>query len=481
MADVAPASPPAASAAPPSPAAKVRLINKFAFGAGDFGPAVAASVIGYFLLIFFTDVAGLSPSLAGLVLLLTKAWDAVNDPIMGYLSDRVRTRWGRRRPWFLFGAIPFGLAFFLHWLVPPFGETGKFWYYLGVSLLFDTAFTIVNTPYTALTAEMTSDFDERTSLNSFRFAFSIGGQLFALVVHQMIVGSFGADVRGGYVAAGAILGLFASLPFFFAFWGTYERADAPQETELPFWEGMKTTFANVPFRYASGVYLCSWLATSIVQTVLAFYIQYWLRLSDYLLPILFGLQISSFVWLFIWSRLSQRLGKKGVYYRGIAVLIAVLLALFALPASAPFWLVLALALCAGVGTAVSILIPWSILPDVIELDELETGQRREGAFYGFFVLLQKLGVALGLFLIGQLLELTGYVSAQAGVASVEQPASALAALRWIIGPIPAALLAMGIVLMWRYPITKERHAATLAELERRRAAKVLGADPAPSH
>lgn len=468
--------------APVSPApAKVRLINKLAFGAGDFGPAIAASVIGYFLLIFFTDVAGLRPGLAGLVLLITKAWDAINDPIIGYLSDRVRTRWGRRRPWFLFGAIPFGLAFFLHWLVPPFSEAGKFWYYLGVSLLFDTMFTIVNTPYTALTAEMTSDFDERTSLNSFRFAFSIGGQLFAVVAHGAIVGAFGADIRGGYMAAGAVLGVMAALPFFFAFWGTYERHEAPQEQELPFWEGLKTTFANIPFRYASGVYLCSWLATSIVQTVLVFYLQYWLRIPDKLILILFGLQISSFAWLFIWSRLSQRLGKKGVYYRGIASLIVVLMSLFALPASAPFWLVLALALCAGVGTAVSILIPWSILPDVIELDELETGQRREGAYYGFFVLLQKLGVALGLFLIGQMLEVTGYVSAKAGAAAPsEQPASALAALRWIIGPIPALLLAVGLALMWRFPITKERHAATLAELERRRAAKALGPGPAPT-
>lgn len=114
---------------------------------------------------------------------------------MGYLSDRIRTRWGRRRPWFLFGAIPFGITFFLLWLVPNFGNSGKFWYYVIISLLLDTAFTVVNVPYTALTAEMTSDYDERTSLTSFRFTFSIIGGLIAAVAHPIIVDSFKPDIQ----------------------------------------------------------------------------------------------------------------------------------------------------------------------------------------------------------------------------------------------------------------------------------------------
>jgi len=120
-------------------------------------------------------------------LLINKIWDSVNDPIVGVISDRVHTRWGRRRPWFLFGAIPFGITFVLLFLVPPFDSTGRFWYYLIVSLMLDLAFTVVNVPYTALTPELTRDYDERTSLNSYRFAFSIGSGLLAAVLHPIIV------------------------------------------------------------------------------------------------------------------------------------------------------------------------------------------------------------------------------------------------------------------------------------------------------
>jgi GPH family glycoside/pentoside/hexuronide:cation symporter len=107
---------------------KVPLVTKFAFGAGDVGPATATAIMSFFMLYFFTDVARISPAIAGVILLINKIWDSVNDPIIGVLSDRVHTRWGRRRPWFLFGAIPFGITFVLLFLVPPFDSTGRFWY-----------------------------------------------------------------------------------------------------------------------------------------------------------------------------------------------------------------------------------------------------------------------------------------------------------------------------------------------------------------
>ena len=158
---------------------KVPLVTKFAFGAGDVGPATATGIMSFFMLYFFTDVARISPAVAGVILLINKIWDSINDPIIGVISDRVQTRWGRRRPWFLFGAIPFGVTFVLLFLVPPFNATGLFWYYLVVSFMLDLAFTVVNVPYTALTPELTHDYDERTSLNSYRFAFSIGSGLLA--------------------------------------------------------------------------------------------------------------------------------------------------------------------------------------------------------------------------------------------------------------------------------------------------------------
>ncbi|HYF66061.1 MAG TPA: MFS transporter [Herpetosiphonaceae bacterium] len=461
----------AATASPPSE--KVPLISKLAFGAGDVGPAIATAIMGFFLLFFLTNVAGLSPGLAGSILLAVKGWDAVNDPIVGFLSDRVRTRWGRRRPWFLFGAVPFGLFFFLLWIVPGESAGANAWYYFVVLLLLDTAFSVVNVPYTALTPEMTSDYDERTSLNSYRFAFSITAGLIAAVLHQPIVDAFKPDLRAGYMASAGIWAVAATLPFFFAFWGTYERNDAPTAAVLGFWEGLGVTLRNRAFRYAVVIYLLSWLVVQTVQVLIIYYTNFWLRNPGLTALVILCVQGSALVWLFVWSKLSQRWGKQGVYYRGMAVWIAVSLLLFAVQPDWPDWAVLLLGALAGVGVATAFLIPWSLLPDVVELDELETGQRREGAFYGFFVFLQKLGVGLGIFLVGQVLEWSGYVAPPDGVdpATVAQPESALTAIRWMIGPIPALVLLAGIVAVRLFPITREGHERTLRELEARRAAR----------
>jgi len=114
---------------------KLSPLIKLAFGVGDLGPAIVSGINGFFLNAFLLDVAGLRPAMAGTIFLIVKIWDAVNDPLLGSLSDRTRTRWGRRRPWLLFGAVPFGLFFFVQWLVPPLGDVAKFWYYLIIAVL----------------------------------------------------------------------------------------------------------------------------------------------------------------------------------------------------------------------------------------------------------------------------------------------------------------------------------------------------------
>jgi GPH family glycoside/pentoside/hexuronide:cation symporter len=427
--------------------------------------------MAFFMLYFFTDVARLDPGTAGVILLINKIWDSINDPIIGMISDRVHTRWGRRRPWFLFGAIPFGVTFVLLFLVPPLGASALFWYYLVVSLMLDLAFTIVNVPYTALTPELTRDYDERTSLNSYRFAFSIGSGLTAAVLHPIIVNALkptGGESLG-YVVSALIWASISAAAFVFAFWGTYERHTQEEEETIPFWEGLKITFGNRAFRYVTGIYLLSWLVVQTVSTIVIYYMTYWLRQPGLISIVILSVQGSALIWLFIWTKISKRVGKKGVYYRGMIFWIAVSFGLFIVQPAWPSWVIVLLGFLAGIGVATAYLVPWAMLPDVIELDELETGRRREGTFYGFFVLLQKAGLALGLFLVGQVLAWAGYITPPPGTTTpVEQPVSALTAIRLMIGPIPAVILAAGIVLVYLFPITKEGHEKTLAELARRK-------------
>ncbi|MFZ1396625.1 MAG: MFS transporter [Candidatus Promineifilaceae bacterium] len=453
---------PALGSTEPTP--KLSFGRKLAFGIGDLGPALVASIQGFFLNAFLLDIAGIRPAAAGIIFLIVKIWDSVNDPIIGRLTDRTNTRWGRRRPWLLFGAIPFGLAWFLQWLVPDLSSTGLFWYYLVVALLLDTGFTAVNVPYTALTPELSQDYDERTSLNSFRFSFSILGGLAALVIHSVLIDSF-PSVTQGYAISAAVMGGIIVLSNFITFAFTEEShfKEAAEEDDPGFVEGVKIALRNRPFLYVVAIYLMSWLCIQFVQANMLLYVRYWVGGEDRFIQLAFALQVSAFVFLLMWSKLSQKWGKQKVYYVGMSFWIFVEIAIFFVQPG-QFNLVLGLAVLAGVGVSVGYLIPWSMLPDVVELDELETGQRREGIYYGFFVFLQKLGISLGLALSNFALEAAGYINAEDLSNLPEQPTAVLTALRIFVSFVPAVILLLSFPIVRRYPITREKHAEILAAI-----------------
>lgn len=448
---------------------KLPWYTKLAFGAGDLGPAMVTSISGFFLLNFLINVAGLDPGPAGTLLLVVKIWDSINDPVVGWLTDKTKSDMGRRRPWVLFGAVPFGLFFFLHWIVPPLDVSARFWYYLVIALLLDTAFTVVNVPYTALTAELSLDYDERTSLTSFRFSFSILGAMISAFVHAQIIGAFKNDPYTGNALSAGIWAVVSVIGFMAVFFGVRERGTSVQQEEGPgFFEGLRIAFSNRAFILVTIIYLFSWLAIQFVQNNLFIYARDWIGVDAGQFGfLLLAIQGSAFLWILIWARVSERIGKKNVYYLGGAIFMAVLLDLFFVQPG-QVTMVFVLGLVAGAGLAVGYLVPWSMLPDVIELDELQTGQRREGVFYGFFVLLQKLGLSLGLFISGWVLEVAGYIKAVPGQTDPVQSENVLLALRVLVGPAGAAILLLSFVAVYLYPITKAKHAEIMKQLEAKR-------------
>lgn len=466
MADTSISSTPAAaSPTTTQPSEKLSFATKLAYGAGDLSPGIATIILSFFQLFFLSTVAGLNIGVAGTILLAAKVWDAISDPFMGWLSDRTRSRMGRRRPWLLYGAVPFGLVFFLQWLIPPFGEVGLIIYYVVMVVLMSTVFTIVAVPYTALTPELTQDYDERTTLNSFRFAFSIGGSLAGLILHQTIVGLF-PDQQTGYLVAGLVMGIIFVPPFLWCFAGVRENhVVSVTENSLSIGKQIRLGLKNVPYLFVMGIYLCSWLAVQVTASVLPFYITFWLQEPDIQLAMIAAVQGSALVFLFVWNAISARIGKQAIFYIGGGVWIVVQALLFFLQPGQTT-LAFVLAVVAGVGVAVAYLVPWSMLPDVMEYDELRTGQRREGFFYGFMVFAQKTGLGLGLFLVGQVLAFQGFnETLDVG----QQPDSALLAIRFMIGPMPTVLLIIGMVLVRFYPITREKYREIQAELAARRA------------
>lgn len=479
-------SPSDASIVPTPKSQKLSLGTKMAYGAGDMGAGITATLLAFSLLIFLTNVAGLDPALAGRVLLIGKIWDAVNDPLVGVLSDRTRSRWGRRHSWMIFSAIPFGVFFFLQWIVPNFStdpeanQVALFWYYAIVSILFNMAFTGVNLPYTALTAELTQDYNERTSLNSFRFAFSIGGSLIALALGQVLFNVI-PDPKQQYLILALICTVLSVLPMYWCIWGTTdptstkglrnaaaERGGAPVEEmeSIPFLEQIKIAFSNRPFLYVVGIYLFSWLAFQLTAAIIPYFLINWMRQDSYFTAALL-VQAVALVMLFVWNAVSKRVGKRAVYFMGMILWILAQGGLFFLPPD-QVGLMYVLFAMAGVGIATAYLVPWSMLPDVIELDELTTGQRREGIFYAFMVLLQKIGLAVGLWLVGEALKISGFLTAESGQPIPEQPASALLAIRLVVGPLPTVFLLCGLVLAYFYPITQAVHAEILLKLKERK-------------
>ncbi|MBD0364031.1 MAG: MFS transporter, partial [Coleofasciculus sp. C3-bin4] len=314
---------------------KLSLSTKLAYGAGDAGAAITANILAFYLPIFLTDVAGLEAGLAAGVLLIGKIWDAVNDPLVGVLSDRTQNRrWGRRLSWMLYGAIPFGITFFLQWLVPPFNSNvntnqwGLFWYYVLVAILFNTFYTAVNLPYTALTPELTQDYDERTTLNSFRFAFSIGSSILSVIFFGIIAALFPNNRQLQYLIVALGCTVLSVLTLYWCIWGIKNRVlaveakmpIAEQPVTLPFLEQLKIVFNNRPFLYVIGIYLCSWLGVQVTAAIIPYFVLRWMGESDSVVALLIvAVQGTAFVTLFVWSAVSKRVGKKAVYFMGMTL------------------------------------------------------------------------------------------------------------------------------------------------------------------
>jgi GPH family glycoside/pentoside/hexuronide:cation symporter len=457
---------------------KLSLGTKLAYGAGDLGPAITTNLLTFFLLPFFTNVAGLSPGTAGSILALSKLWDAVNDPIVGILSDRTHTRWGRRRPWILLGAIPFGITFAAQWLVPfPDQPNALFWYYILVAVVFNSFYTVVNLPYTALTPELTQDYDERTQLNNVRFAFSIGGSLVSAILYPKVLTVLGgkgvcsegeSGVYGVYALSGILWALVSTLPLFWCGLGVKERYQSAENQVISLLEQFRIAFRNRAYVFLIGLYLCSWLALQSIATIIPYYVTFWMDLpTEWVGNVILAVQGTAFVMLFVWSQISTRLGKRAVFALGMILWVLAQVGLSLLQPGQ--WVgMLFLGILAGIGVSTAYLIPWSMIPDVIELDELETGQRREGVFYGFMVLLQKTGLAVGLYLVGSILDRSGFISSVPCQDVPTQPESALVAIRWMIGPLPAIVLGISLILVYLYPITRHRYTEILAQLQDRR-------------
>ena len=443
---------------------KLSVKNKIMYGAGDIGFSLTSTILGVYFLFFLIEVVGLRPGIAAIPILVGKIWDFVNDPIFGHLSDRTRTRWGRRRPYLLFGALPLAFTFTMLWYKPGYESTAALVAYYSVAyIIFEASATMLYMPYFALTPELTSDYDERTSLTSYRMFFSILGSLLAFTVPSIIVGKFTPENAPKVLLMGAVFGLISALPMFLTFFGTKEREDLVELEKPTLLESIKSVWKNVPFRYGLGIFLATWISVDILQSSLLFYVKFVVQREEQNEIIMAMIFVVAMFALPIWEWVSKRWSKRYAYMFGIAFWAVVQLALVMMTPSTPLAIILILCALAGIGVSAAHVLPWAILPDAIEWYEFKTGERHEGMFYSITTLARKITSAGTVPLIGLVLEYTGY---QANLAV--QSATAVQGIKMVIGPIPIVLLCVGILIAYKYPLDRDDFLTIVNKINERR-------------
>jgi GPH family glycoside/pentoside/hexuronide:cation symporter len=452
---------------------KLPFWTKVIYGSGDLGFSMNNSIIAAFFPIFMMDVIGLTPALVAIILFVGRSWDYVNDPIIGYLSDRTRSRWGRRRPFLLFGAVPFALSFILLWLSPNFSQTGLIIYYSLGYVVYEALATTVYMPYFALTPELTEDYDERTKLISYRMFFNILGSLTAYIFPMMVIGSMIPENTQRVMLMAVIAGAIAATPLIGVFLGTREKKEFIPEEKPRFIPSLKAAYKNRPFVFAAGIYLLTWMTMLVVETNLLLYIKYIVQREGQSSIIMASIFVTAILALPLWNWAAKHWSKRLAYIIGVSFWAVVMMALIMVNAQTPFWVVLVLCVLAGIGVSAAQVLPWAIIPDAIEWDEWKTYERHEGVFYSLITLMGKMANSIAVPLSLMVLEVTGY---RAGAAV--QPESALTGIRLVIGPIPAGLLTGGIIFAIFYPLSRQQHHKIVEELRQRREARKRKPKPA---
>ncbi|MDY6876777.1 MAG: MFS transporter [Chloroflexota bacterium] len=441
---------------------------KIAYGVGNLGQALFFNTVQTFLIFFYTDVVRLDPGLVGLAFAISYGvWNAINDPLVGLLSDRTRTRWGRRIPYIALGWPLTFILFVLIWS-PPLGgspltdpsNTGIFIYFAVVIALFDLAYTGVSVAYTAIFPEAFEDLGERTEVSIYRQVAAMVGTALGMAVMPIVVGAlserFGA--LGGWTGAGLILGLVGGGAFGFSLLGSRERKEVSEEEALPLTAAFKETFTNRSFLAFVGANLMICYVWSWLSAMVPFFTKYAIGAEEEQMSLIFvGMFVTSMAFYPLWRKIALRLGSK----RTLALAVT-LFVVFMLPVLFVADLPQAFVMMLFVGAANSgiTLVRDIVLSDVIDEDELRTGRRREGSYFGVNAFIERLVMVLIGGSTSLVLGLSGYDAELA-----TQPPSVALGIRLGMGLLPVVALVVFLAALRFYPLGKEQVVALRDRLE----------------
>lgn len=426
------------------------------YALGSVGTGIYNTVPGLLLLFYMTNTLGIPASWAALAIFVPKLWDVVTDPWMGSISDRVQTRWGRRRPWLLLGGLTLPPCFALLFMTPDFGSsTAAFAWVTGFYVLCATFYTVFSIPYISMPAEMTEDYHETTTLMAYRMSALTIGVLVSGALAPMLVKS-GGEGRAGYATMATVVAVVLGVAMIGTFFGT---ARAPQraapEQAVPFWRSFGEALRVRPFAILVVGYFFQHAGVGAVLAVVPYFATYVLRGDQLTLTIMFVCLVGpAFLAMPMWVAVSRRIGKKAGFIASMLLFGAFGASLW-LASPSNLVLVYLQVMLMGVGWAGTELFPFSMLPDVIAHDRETSGQPREGVFTGIWMALDKGSLALGALIAGLVLDGSGFIESEAGQV-VEQPQSALTGILIGTALLPALAVVLSLPFVSRYALARER-------------------------
>jgi len=446
------------------------LGKKIAYAAPAFTLAVVGIPVYVYIPKFYTDVVGVHIGMLGFILLAVRLFDAVTDPLLGYLTDRTRTPFGRRRPYIALGSLALAVTLYLLFNPPKASPAFETWWF-GVCIFSLFLFwTTVVVPYESLGPELTFDYHERTGLFGLRDGAMLAGTLIAasspLIVSQALGLSQDAEgERLKYFWIAAIYGPMLILCSWWCVLAIQERSGIEHQAGKPLLQGLHAVAQNKPFLLLLASYTIAAFGSNLPATLILYYVEYVLgsNQADLFLALYF---VTGIVFLPAWVLLSRRIGKKWAWIASMAMNTGSFVGVFFLgPGDAPLYGVLVF--LSGIGLGATIALPSAMQADVIDYDELLTGERREGQYIGLWSISKKLAAALGVGVSLSVLSFAGYMP------NVEQSETVRMTLRVLYALVPSVFNLLGLGIALFYPIHSKTHEEILAAIQKRKAGETV--------
>ncbi|MGJ8563061.1 MAG: MFS transporter [Alphaproteobacteria bacterium] len=434
---------------------------RLGYGIGDIGFNLLWTSLSLYLLFYYTDVLAISPGTAGAIIMAGMFWDGITDPLMGLLADRTRTRWGRYRPYLLFGALPLSLSFVLMFATPWIGAGSIVFATAASQILFRTAYTALAIPFTALSARLTSDSMERNKLSAIRMICATIGGLFVARFTLEFANNFGAgDMKVGFLKVAIMYAALATPIFWTTVIATREKAELAIQTPAPTLKMIGFMLRkNWAFLLLFAAVMAASSGGTLVTKALVYYLIYAAGadlttvgkvLAIFIAIITFGVPF--------WAWITEKTSKRFVWLSGASISIVALLS-FCLVAPTTVPSILSIMMVHSFGYSAFVLTFWSMLPDTVEFGEWKSGVRGESIVFGLITLSQKVALGVGVGLLGIMLGWIGYVP------NTAQSPETLSGILRIMTLMPAALILIGAVLIAFYPISKAFHKKMLSDIK----------------